>query len=709
MKLINAVRKVGPIGTTLLFFMAAGTGYGENLIRNGDFSLRTEGDLPAEWAVFGQQEVRVDDGDAPGGVGQSLRVDVVRDGGSSYGEIHQNITLKPGTLYRLEGKTRSSKPQLALFSIKWRKNRDEIRRIYLPKSQVQWTTTSYEFSSADADEIQVLCRWRQNAAHGWVGQTAWFGDVKLVEIGPAPPPPPWTVAVKRATEVKAAGPPATPVKPTDSDLYVTPNGAGQRDGTSWQNALPGNAPGTLQAAWDALAPGRACRVGSGVYVNLALTISSGGSGPDKMKKLVGEDTGGGLPWLVGDWNPQRPAGGLTLLSLANEVDHCAFEDLQVVRYQSGIGSRNGRHVGLRVRNFDVYEGRWGIFLNGFAHADDPDVASHDMVIEDCEFIHFTKSGIRLQAGNYDVRIINCTADAGGWEWMKESFQSCFVLNGDGPRRLWHKNEKPWASEHDVLFINCVARNATYTLGHYWQGDGYAAEGNVRNVAYINCQSYDCTDGGWDVKAHNVIYVNCIGLRSKRNFRMWNHGFLYNCLSAYSFKRKGSAGLWTLGDVHADRCTFHNNDKSQICAAKLNDSEAKVTLENCLVSFDGVDRQAGRLYVGETRVTKLDTAEWRPKTDDEQAIGPDPQYVAAAESKAWNGDPPDAFDSRVYGVSIGFHSSVSAVWRRKSTDELVDAAMTLLNHNGWDDFQRGVEALTAVGRTSRSVQYQPKRE
>ena len=70
-------------------------------------------------------------------------------------------------------------------------------------------------------------------------------------------------------------------------------------------------------------------------------------------------------------------------------------------------------------------------------------------------------------------------------------------------------------------------------------------------------TYDCTDGGWDVKAHNVIYVNCIGLRSKRNFRMWNHAFLYNCLSAYSFKRGGSTGLWTLGDVHADRCTFHN--------------------------------------------------------------------------------------------------------------------------------------------------------
>jgi len=194
----------------------------------------------------------------------------------------------------------------------------------------------------------VLCRWRQSAERGWVGQTGWFSDVSLEEKGPAPPPPPWKEAVRRARQIAAVSADALAVRPVKSDLYVTPNGGGRRDGSSWDNALPGNAPGVFQAAWDALEPGQACRVGSGTYVNVELTVSSGGDGPDKMKRLVGEDTGEGPVWFVGDWNPDKPAEGLTFITLTDEVDYCSFEDLKLVRYRRGIFSAEGRHVGLRT-------------------------------------------------------------------------------------------------------------------------------------------------------------------------------------------------------------------------------------------------------------------------------------------------------------------------------------------------------------------------
>ncbi len=693
------------IATTLLAIVV-GAARAESLVRNGDFSSRTEAGLPAGWTVVGRQKVSLDGESAPERDRQSLRVDVVEDGGESYGQIYQNVKAKSNTLYLLQGETRSTRSELVFFSIKLRKDRNEIKRIGLPKSQTQWTTTAYEFSSEEADEIQVLCRWRQSAERGWVGQTGWFSDVSLVEKGPAPPPPPWKEAIRRARQTAAVSSDSLSITAADSDLYLTPNGNGRRDGSSWENALPVNAPGVLQAVWDALAPGQACRVGSGTYVNVKLTVSSGGDGPGQMKRLIGEDTGEGPAWCVGDWTPDKPAEGITFITLEDEVDYCAFENLKLARYRRGVFSAEGRHVGLKVKNFDVYEGRFGIFLQGFAHADDPEVASHDIVIQDCEFIHFTKSAVRLQAGNYDVKIINCVADAGGHEWMKESFQICYAVVGDSPRRLFHPDERAWAAEHDILFVNCVARNAIYSRARYWQGDGFIAEGNVRNVAYINCESYDHADGGWDVKADNVVYVNCIGLRSKMNFRVWQHGFLYNCLSAYSFKRGGSwttAGLWAIGDVRAARCTFHNNNLQQIFADRKEGSgpnparEANVHLEDCIVSFDGTNSQAERLYSTDTRITRLNTGEWRPASDSKQASGPDPNFVAAAQGKSWHGLPADAFDSERYKTSKGYHSSVRDSWRRKSTDELIDAARLLMKHSGWSDFTRKAKALTESRR------------
>ena len=682
-------------------FVAADA-HASNLVRNGDFANKDEVGLPVNWTVGGPQKVTVDSEATVHPRRHFLRVDVVVDGGSSYGQVYQNIKAKPNTLYVLQGETRSTKAELAFFSIKLRRDGREIKRIGLPKSRTEWSATNYEFSSEDADEIQVLCRWRQSAERGWVGHSGWFSNISLVEKGPAPPPPPWKKAIRRAAEISAVSADSFTIKPTQADIYVTPNGAGGRDGSGWENALPGNAHGVLQAAWDALAPGQACRVGSGTYVNVELKISSGGTGPDKLKTLVGEDTGGGPAWFVGNWNPDRPAEGNKFIVLTDEIDYCRFENLKLARYRRGIGSMKGRHVGLRIKNVDVYEGRFGIFMQGLAYADEPEVGSHDIVIEDCEFMHFTKSGIRLQGGNYDFKIINCVADAGGTDWMKESFHICYNLLGEQVRRRYDPDGKPWAAEHDVIFINCVARNAIYSRAKYWQGDGFIAEGDVRNVAYINCESYDNADGGWDVKAENVVFVNCIGMRSKMNWRLWRHGFLYNCLSAYSFKRGGSwisAGLWTVGDVYAERCTFHNNNLQQISADRKEASEghparqANVQLEKCIVSFDGENSETERLYNDDTRIGKMDVGEWCPKRDDLPAAGLDPRYVAAAESKTWDGRPAEAFDSELYNTSRGFHSSTRDVWQQRSTDELVDVAQRLLKHKGWTDFKQIVETFT----------------
>lgn len=105
--LMSAEMRFAVIATTLLAIVV-GAARAENLVRNGDFSSRTEAGLPASWTVVGRQNVTLEDESAPDRGRQCLRVDVVEDGGASYGQIYQNIRAKPNTLYLLQGKTRST-------------------------------------------------------------------------------------------------------------------------------------------------------------------------------------------------------------------------------------------------------------------------------------------------------------------------------------------------------------------------------------------------------------------------------------------------------------------------------------------------------------------------------------------------------------------------------------------------------------------------
>ena len=149
---------------------------------------------------------------------------------------------------------------------------------------------------------------------------------------------------------------------------------------------------------------------------------------------------------------------------------------------------------------------------------------------------------------------------------------------------------------------------------------------MRNVAFINCAAMDCADGGWDIKAGNVVYVNCVGLRNKMNFRVWQHGFFYNCLERLFVQarrlvdqqRAVAAGRRPCRPLHLPQqrepglCV-----EAEAKGEAAGKTEPHVTLQNCLVSHDGVGGPAA-LYVDESRVTKHDTAEWQPESEKNEA-------------------------------------------------------------------------------------------
>jgi len=133
-----------------------------------------EGGVPRAWVTYDNEQTVTRDAQE-----NALRVDVAKKGGSGYGQILQEVKVKPNTYYRLQGDVKSSRKGLAFLQVKRRSGRKEIDRVSSASSGTAWDRVSVTVSSGSADNLLVLCRFRQAQEH--VGATAWFRNLSLVE------------------------------------------------------------------------------------------------------------------------------------------------------------------------------------------------------------------------------------------------------------------------------------------------------------------------------------------------------------------------------------------------------------------------------------------------------------------------------------------------------------------------------------------------
>lgn len=169
--------------------------HAENLIKNGDFSVATNG-APAEWKLMKNvQTVSIDTTETTGASKQSLRVDIGQQG-DSLGQIVQQISATPYKKYLLKFDMKSSANGTGIGSIKLQVGKSELSRLASKKSTTGWQSYSIEMDSGEANVILVLLRYSQKPEN--VGQKVWFANVSLEMTGdgaaPAPTPPPVTPA-----------------------------------------------------------------------------------------------------------------------------------------------------------------------------------------------------------------------------------------------------------------------------------------------------------------------------------------------------------------------------------------------------------------------------------------------------------------------------------------------------------------------------------
>ncbi|MEK3883346.1 cadherin-like beta sandwich domain-containing protein [Paenibacillus sp. PL2-23] len=357
-------------------------------------------------------------------------------------------------------------------------------------------------------------------------------------------------------------PPAPAPSPGSGDRYVTPEGSGTMDGSSWANAMNGNWVDGLQKAWDSAGATGTVFVGSGDYdVPQILEMTSGGLSVVEPKKLQGVDRGSGLPVFHGDFSHTMQRRG-TLIEVASEVSYWLLEDIEINRYYYGVETK-GRNVGYRILNVDVSFMSDGLYLRGGATAQDASIGSNDILIEDSDFKYYTKRGIRFRDGNYNATVNRCTADAGGEAyWVTGNFPFSFqVADAD---------QAAGVIDRDITFNDCEGRNNYHNGGTgYWNGDSFVSEWNADNITYNRCKAFDNTDGGWDVKATNTYLNDCVALGNKRGFRFWSTGeaVMNNCIAAYS----DSFGAWIGATSNFSKranvimydCTFFNNGGNEL--------------------------------------------------------------------------------------------------------------------------------------------------
>jgi len=345
-----------------------------------------------------------------------------------------------------------------------------------------------------------------------------------------------------------------------AEIHVAPDGAGQTDGTSWENAL---AAASLSEAVNKLQPGDTLLLAGGTYAKVSLSIHCHGTAESPIT-IRGVDRGSGLPHFVHQWKLESPSQGATAIRLGQDASHITFQNLVIRRYRTGVyadevGDGQGRSR-LTFDNVDIDHCRYGYYLSD----------CDQLLLQDCDLSRYSKHGFRLEQGCDQVAFRRCVADCskGDTEWEKHTELLPFGFNINSGGRPSTR----------IVFEDCLAANNMMPLqnNRYKNGDGFVVEGNTQDVTFLRCRALRNQDAGYDLKVTDVRLNDCVAMGNGRQVRIWTTATLQNCYLGH-----GGTGLWCNGGpLTANRCTFYD-----LGVAAMTDDRAKhpITLTDCVIA------------------------------------------------------------------------------------------------------------------------------
>ena len=333
------------------------------------------------------------------------------------------------------------------------------------------------------------------------------------------------------------------------DCWLSVSGSGLKNGKDALNAYSASdKPQSkyAQICWDQTSPDGTMHIMEGEYTvengafwQLRMTSSHDGSAAPgkKFKKMAGE----GSVLLRGPrripYAPSRKAEGGRWIDIARGASRIWIQNFHVARVAEGIAAKEGRNSNLQFHDLHFEDTRENFIIFG--------KMSRDILIQNTWGKRYSKRHVRLGHGVSKVRVVNSHANAG-------------FLDGDFAVGFDVENQS-----QDIEFNRCSARANLYTLSPYWNGDGFKAEDETRNIRWIDCASFDNGDAGFDIKTGNAYLENIIALRNNRNIRTWSFqkATVKNAHASYAKHRGGmgaAAGIWSVGSLDCRSCTLRNN-------------------------------------------------------------------------------------------------------------------------------------------------------
>jgi hypothetical protein len=309
--------------------------------------------------------------------------------------------------------------------------------------------------------------------------------------------------------------------------YVSPKGAGQRDGSSWANA------GTLSAFGALLAragPGGQIllRADMGAYELPAAIDVRGGGIPDHPITVMGVDASENPTKAVIVGTRTTPysatgAPGSEVFRLLRGANHLRFKYLSFRNQGNGCFRIGGDIRDLAIEHVDAVNVRR--FIENTAIGSLKSASVDGLIIRDVKINGFSKGAVRLQ---YDTRNVLFEDVHGDSERQdRDNFAEGIALEG---------------TVHDVVLRRVSMRNSQDTLHEYWNGDGFATERNVYRIRFEDTEAAGNTDAGYDLKSSETTLDRAVAKDNKHNFKLWgNRIVVSNCIGE-SPRLRGGTGV-----------------------------------------------------------------------------------------------------------------------------------------------------------------------
>ncbi len=430
-----------------------------------------------------------------------------------------------------------------------------------------------------------------------------------------------------------------------ADYYLTPEGAGARTGRSRNDALAfSSIDETLNRT---MKPGDTLHIEGARYGRVQIIIDSSGTA-EAPKTIVGEDRGHGFP-LFGPLNEEWMNWKEYGLLFKTGSSHWTVRNLQFRLYAEPTVCTQGGHTDLKLDNLRVRD-----CYTGFQFSD-----CDDSVVRNCSSTRYTQQGFFFVKHCDRVLVQNCEADG----------SPRGILPGDVTQSGFQcglPKAPPEEGNTYLTFENCVARNnLDKDRGQSWvQGDGFLAENAERHMRFRGCRSFDASDGCFDLKAQIDEFRDCVAVGPARCFKLWSQTLtLTNCIAILTedgrFRTTGTTSALEVNNRGANRRPLGGHIRGQWCTLCLRNPDrgyavfgesAKVTLEDCILSFTSPRREGGSIGpYGPDVTAACDRTAIHWQAMDATA----PIYIYPVEN--WQGRGSN-YNSQVYGTSKGYHSS-----------------------------------------------------